>query len=234
MPLRGAAWRRLGNVDGFRLAAQQHQDAAAGGIEFDDHAAIGIDGPDIVLAVDADLLGDEKTVKSPADLSDEIAGGIELKQLCPAADRKGARTAQRGARTAGPREDEDIALGVGRDSGDLAEIGVPGQFQRIGGGERNFRRAFWAAAGSPTSKVAASRASKMRFTGNLPSDSYLSYCWTSYLGCRTNFCTRQDSISPTISWSGLRQSIACTTWKPGASLPAWPNLPSTVPSSSIL
>ena len=62
-------------------------------LELDDHAAIGIDGPDIVLAVDADLLGDEETVKSPADLSDEIAGGIELKQLCPAAVREGARTA---------------------------------------------------------------------------------------------------------------------------------------------
>ena len=75
-------WRRLGNVDRFRLAAQQHQDAAAGGIELDHHTAIGIHGPDIVLAVDADLLGDEETVKSPADLADEIAGGIELKQLC--------------------------------------------------------------------------------------------------------------------------------------------------------
>ena len=80
--------------------------------------------------------------------------------------------------------------------------------------------AFWAGAGSPTSNVAASRASKMRFTDSLPSDSYLPYCVPSYLGCRTNFCTRQDSISPTISWSGLRQSIACTTWNPGASLPA--------------
>jgi hypothetical protein len=118
--------RRLGNVDGFRLAAQQHQDAAAGGVEFDDHAAIGIDGPDIVLAVDADLLGDEETVNSPADFSDEIAGGIELKQLGPVAERESARTAQRGARTAGPCQDEDSALGVGRDSGDLAEIGVPG------------------------------------------------------------------------------------------------------------
>ena len=63
--------------------------------------------------------------------------------------REGARTAQRGARTAGAREDEDIALGIGRHSGDLAEIIVLGQFQRIGGGERNFRRGILSGSRQP-------------------------------------------------------------------------------------
>src|SRR5204863_144842 len=50
----------------------------------------------------------------------------------------------------------------------------------------------------------------------------------------TSFCTRHDSISPTTISFGLRQSIMWTTWKPPNSLLGWPNLPSTVPSSSIL
>ena len=51
---------------------------------------------------------------------------------------------------------------------------------------------------------------------------------------RISFCTRHDSISPTIISFGLRQSIIWTTWNPGATFPGCPNLPSTLPSSSAL
>ena len=52
--------------------------------------------------------------------------------------------------------------------------------------------------------------------------------------CRMYFCTRHDSISPSTISFGLRQSIMCTTWNPGATLPGLPNFPRTVPSSSVL
>src|SRR6185295_206359 len=55
-----------------------------------------------------------------------------------------------------------------------------------------------------------------------------------HLHLSTSFCTRHDSISPTMISLGLRQSIMWTTWKPPNSLLAWPNLPTIVPSSSIL
>src|SRR5258708_1240209 len=54
------------------------------------------------------------------------------------------------------------------------------------------------------------------------------------VGSRIIFCTRQDSISPAIISFGLRQSIIWTTWNPGGNFPGCPNLPSTVPSSSVL
>src|SRR6185437_4270974 len=104
------------------------------------HSAISIHRPDIVLAVDANLLGDTEAINSLADLPDEIAGGTELQQFRRAALGESAGPSHRGAGMTGPLEDEDIALRIGRHSGNLAKVGVWGQLQNIGGGKRNFRR----------------------------------------------------------------------------------------------
>src|ERR1700676_4863825 len=53
-------------------------------------------------------------------------------------------------------------------------------------------------------------------------------------GCRLIFCTRQAVISETSSSFSFRQSISCTVLNSPSCLPACPNLPTIVPSSSIL
>src|SRR5262245_19655901 len=53
-------------------------------------------------------------------------------------------------------------------------------------------------------------------------------------GSRRTFCARQAEISDTKSWSGLRQSISWTVLNSPSPLPALPNLPMILPSSSIL
>ena len=49
-----------------------------------------------------------------------------------------------------------------------------------------------------------------------------------------NLCTRQPVISATVTSLSFRQSISWTVLNSPGSLPAFPNLPTMVPSSSIL
>src|SRR5580698_10272954 len=53
-------------------------------------------------------------------------------------------------------------------------------------------------------------------------------------GWSVTFCTRQFRSSPTVNSFSLRQSSELTEPKSFGPLPALPNLPTTVPSSSIL
>src|SRR5579872_352937 len=64
--------RRGWHIHRFRLAAEQHCDIALR-IELDHHVAVAVYHPDIVVAVDAHLLGGEEAIDLPADLADELA-----------------------------------------------------------------------------------------------------------------------------------------------------------------
>ena len=55
-----------------------------------------------------------------------------------------------------------------------------------------------------------------------------------FCGFRMIFCARQAEISDTNSSFGLRQSISWMVLNSPSPLPALPNLPTIVPSSSIL
>src|SRR5579862_4105386 len=66
-----------GIVSGF-LAAAEHPLDAAGWIELDDHVRALVDGPDIVVLVDAHAMSEGPGVEALADLADEIALGSEF------------------------------------------------------------------------------------------------------------------------------------------------------------
>src|SRR5262249_2552041 len=125
-------WRRNGGAagslsarphrHGLGFAAQQEGNAALG-VELDDHVRHLIDNPDVVLRIDADLLGEQERIDILADLANELAVAIELQQPRAAVGKR-ARGADRNGRMAGPRVDENIALGIGRDATDFAEVNV--------------------------------------------------------------------------------------------------------------
>src|SRR5262249_18481331 len=66
-----------------------------------------------------------------ADFADELAVAVELKQPRAAMGER-ARGSNGDGRMAGPRIDEDIALGVRGDASDLAQVDVVGQVQQVG------------------------------------------------------------------------------------------------------
>src|SRR5712671_4314644 len=72
--------RTGGNVDRLGLSAEQH-DLTALLIEFHDHVGHLIDHPDIVLRIDAYLIGEHEPVGVLADFADEASVAIELVQL---------------------------------------------------------------------------------------------------------------------------------------------------------
>jgi len=130
----GRAGRRLRNVDGFGLAAEQHHDAAAAGIELHHHAAIGVDRPDIVLGIDAHSCRDQEAIKFIANLADIFAAGVEHQDLRPAMG-EGARAAQRRGGLATGLIEKDFAFGVGCHAIGFSEIDILGHHQRRGGAE---------------------------------------------------------------------------------------------------
>ena len=104
------------------LAAEDHLDPPVR-VELDHLRRHLIDHPDVVLRIDADLLRLQEAVDALADLTDELAGAIELEQP-RAAVRDVARAGGRDHGRAGPRVDEDVALRVGRHAGRFAEVHV--------------------------------------------------------------------------------------------------------------
>ena len=112
---------------------------------------------------------------------------------------------------AGARVDENIALGIRRHAGHFAEIDVVGKLQRVGGGiEGDLGHAFWAAAGSAREAGRGQQERQKAFHGCSLLMSVAAYCASTVFaacGFRMSFCTRQDSISPTMISFGLRQSI---------------------------
>ena len=129
---------RLGGfVRGLLLAAEHHRDPAFG-VEPDHHVRALVDGPDVVVAVDPDGVGERPGVKIAADLAQVLSVRIEFQQL------RGRRAIGR-SRRAAAREDEHMALGVDRDPGRLAEIHVGRKLEEVwrgveGNGRGHFRR----------------------------------------------------------------------------------------------
>src|SRR5262245_53016990 len=133
------------------------------------------------------------------------------------------------------RVDEDVALGIGSNPRDFAEIKAGGQLNRVGDGiEIDLRRRVLGERGGR--KESASEGDRQDVQGGVHGcpPGYCAPPLVAVGDLRISFCTRHDSISPTMISFGLRQSIICTTWKPGATLPGRPNLPTTLPSSSTL
>ena len=190
--------------DVLRLSAEHHQEPAVR-IELHDHVRSGVDDPDVVLRIDAHLLGEVDAVDALADLLDELAGLIELKQA-RAAVIEGPLVAERRDRVAGARVDEDMALRVGRHAGDFAERR---QAQDVGVrvvvdlGHRLRER-----ARTPSGQRRRPPADGQRRSGVFMAASYLLRVEVRVCcGRRRIFCTRNAVISATYSSFGFRQSI---------------------------
>ncbi len=126
----------LGFGVGRFLPAAEDPDDLAGRIELDDHVGALVDGPDVVVLVDAHAVRERPGVEALADFPQELALGTELEQL-----RRGGRI----GRTAGAvrsREHEDVALGIHGHARDLAEIHPGRKLEEVRNRiEGNFRNA---------------------------------------------------------------------------------------------
>ena len=112
---RRRAWSRCDDAfDGFRPPAEHHHHAPFG-VELDDHVRPLVDGPDVVVRVDADGVRELEAVQALADLANERAVLIELEQ----------------SRVAAARVDEHVPLRVGRDADALAEIQIRRQLEEV-------------------------------------------------------------------------------------------------------
>ena len=112
---------RLGGlVGGLLLAAEHHHDPAVG-IELDDHVRALVDGPDVVVGVDADGVGEGPRVKIAPNLAHELALGVEFQQL-----RRGRAICRSARASAG--EHEHMAFGIDSDPSRFAEVQVGGKF----------------------------------------------------------------------------------------------------------
>src|SRR5262249_29477886 len=74
-----ASTTRRGHGNRFGLAAEHHHDAT-GRIKLVHRIRHLIDNPDVVLRIDADLLGKQHAVAVLSHLSNELSGPIELEQ----------------------------------------------------------------------------------------------------------------------------------------------------------
>src|SRR6185437_10755770 len=120
----GAGARSHRAADGRRPAAKHHQHLAVGA-EFRDHVGAFVHGPDVVLGIDPDGVGELETVIAFADLLEEIAVLVELPEL------RGRSAAV---------IDEDVALRVRRHCDGFPEILSRWRLQEVGyRGEGDFR-----------------------------------------------------------------------------------------------
>src|SRR6185369_10501892 len=114
--------RRLGMPPGAGvlvcrfLAAAEYPLYATSGVELDDHVRALVDRPDIVVAVDAHSVGECPAIEPLADLADELAVLVELQKLRGRGRISGTVGAVRA------REHIDVAPGIDRNAGDLAEV----------------------------------------------------------------------------------------------------------------
>ena len=198
--------RQRRNAERFRLAAQNHLRPPIR-IELHHLGRHLVDDPEVVLRIDAHLLRLQQPVRILADLAEELAGSIELEQA-RSAMRDGPRRAQRDGRIAGARVQEDVALGVGRDTRRFAHVNVERELEqrRVGverdlgnrrlGGERGGRR-----HRRGTEETCSS------FHGSLLA--YFARAELCTFGALSMiFWARQAEISDTNSSFGFRQSIS--------------------------
>src|SRR6266542_2111124 len=106
-------WFRV--VRGLLLAAK-HPLHATGLVELDDHVRALVDGPDIVVLVDANAVRECPPVEPFADLADKLSLRAELEKL------RRSRTIGGTAGAVRAREHVDTALGIDRDTRYLAEV----------------------------------------------------------------------------------------------------------------
>ena len=140
-----SSWNARRNALRFRLASEKHCDASFG-IELHDHVAHLVDDPDIVVRVDAHLGGEHESVDVFADFPHVLARAIELEHP-RAAVRERPHGADGDGRMAGACIDEDVALGIGGDARDFAEIEAGGQLNAFGTESKLISGAeFWASA----------------------------------------------------------------------------------------
>ena len=119
-PARRARGLRGAHGDGFRFASE-HKSDAAGGVELHHLVRCGVDGPHVVLRIDAKTDRSIEAVDVLAEFSHELSGLVELEQSRSAAHER-AVVSKRGVGMAGTRVDEDLALRIGADAGDLADV----------------------------------------------------------------------------------------------------------------
>ena len=115
----------LGAV-GRLLAAAEHPLDAAGSVEANDHVRALVDGPDVVVPVDADSVGERPPVEVLPNLTHELAARRELQEL------RRDRAEGRPGSTARPGEHENPSLRVDRNAGDFTEVDVVRQLQEVG------------------------------------------------------------------------------------------------------
>ena len=107
---------RFGSLVGRFLPAPEHPNYATRLIKFDNHVGAFVDGPDVVVLVNAHAMGFRPRVKAFANFTQEFAFRTELQQL----RRRGAIGGTSGA--IGTREDEDVALGIDGHARNLAKV----------------------------------------------------------------------------------------------------------------
>ena len=119
---------------GRLLAAAEHPDDATLLVHADDHVRALVDGPDVVVLVDADRMRERPAVQVLADLADELAFRAELQQL-------GGRGPERRARGAArAREHVHATLRVDCHARHFAEVPTRGELEEVRNGlERDFR-----------------------------------------------------------------------------------------------
>src|SRR5688572_856442 len=115
----GCGRRVRTNADRFRFTSENQPDRSIG-IEFDHLIRGHIDGPDVVLRIDAKPDRGVEAIDVLAPFANEVALGVEQEQLRSAA-REGAVVAKRGIRMARSGIDKDLAAGVRPDAGHLAD-----------------------------------------------------------------------------------------------------------------
>src|SRR4029077_4604287 len=111
--------------------AAEYPNYAACLIEFDDHVGTFVDGPDVVVLVDAHAVSFGPGVEAFADFTDVRAIGAELEEL----RGRGGISWPIGA--VGTREDEDVALGMDGHAGNFAEIHSGRKLEEIRNGVKS-------------------------------------------------------------------------------------------------
>src|ERR1035441_2418594 len=125
---------RFGSLVGRLCPASEDPDHAPRLVELDNHVGAFVDGPDVVVFVDAHGVGFGPGVEALANFAQELAFGTELEQLC----RRGAIGRTAGA--VGAREHENVALGINGHTWNLAEIHPERELEEVRNGiEGNFR-----------------------------------------------------------------------------------------------
>src|SRR5581483_3854937 len=238
-PTAGFGIRRThGIVDRLWFAPHRH-DNAAFLIELDDHIRTFVHDPDVILRVDAHSMCLDKAIQALTDFSDVLAVLIEFEQT-RCGTHKNAVCSGGYIYRSGPRVNEDVTLGVRGDAQNLAEVDVIRHLQKIGRrvvrdfGNRALREDRYA------TEKGSEHSNKLHSTGydficHVSTQREEVWIKLSFVcGCRSSFCTRQPVISAVKISFSLRQSMAWTVVNSFNCLPALPNRPRTLPSSSIL